>query len=68
MDAVIDAAILRTALIDYRADALRMLNKYPEQFGKTAPDAIASIDAALLAIEGNITTVRLTPNTCNPNR
>lgn len=62
----LSATTLRTALVDYRAELLRMLNKYPSTF--TANDvAIDEIDRVLLSIEGNVTTVNVTPATCNPN-
>jgi hypothetical protein len=63
----LSATTLRTALVDYRAELLRMLNKYPSTFAANDV-AIDEIDRVLLSIEGNITTVNVTPSTCNPNR
>ena len=63
----INATTLRTALVDYRAELLRMMNKYPSRFASNDA-AIDEIDRVLLSIEGNITTVNVTPATCNPNR
>jgi hypothetical protein len=63
----LSATTLRTALIDYRAELLRMLNKYPSTFA-TNDVAIDEIDRVLLSIEGNILTVNVTSATCNPNR
>ena len=57
---------LRTALVDYRVELLRMMAKYPMTYcGNEA--VIKEIDDVLLSIEGNITTVCVTPNTCNAN-
>lgn len=63
----LNATTLRTALVDYRAELLRMMNKYPSTFASNDA-AIDEIDRVLLSIEGNITTVNVTPTTCNPNR
>ena len=57
---------LRTALVDYRAELMRMMIKYPMTYcGHKS--IIQEIDDVLMSIEGNITTVCVTPNTCNPN-
>jgi len=63
----LNATTLRTALVYYRAELLRMMNKYPSRFANNDA-AIDEIDRVLLSIEGNITTVNVTPATCNPNR
>ena len=62
----IDATTLRTALVDYRTELLYLRNKYPSVYD-THDAAIKEIDDVLLSIEGNITTVNVTPSTCNPN-
>lgn len=54
---------IRTALIDYRALLLRLVNTYPDTY-KQSPQLIAEIDDALLSIEGNITQVAIVPMTC----
>lgn len=63
----LNATTLRMALIDYREVLLRMLNKHPDTFDSNN-ETINEIDRVLLSIEGNITTVNVTPATCNPNR
>jgi len=55
---------IRTALVDYRAQLLRLVNTYPETFKHTHPALIQSIDDALLSIEGNIQEVGIVPLTC----
>lgn len=61
----LSSTTVRIALIDYRADLIRMQCKYPARFNtKEVDDAIKSIDEALMEIEGNITTVSITPATC----
>ncbi len=62
----ISATTIRTALVDYRAELMRMGWKYPEQF-KDNDRLVKEIDSVLLSIDGNVTTVAVTPNTCNPN-
>lgn len=63
----LNATTLRTALVDYRAELLRMMNKYPSTFASNN-ETIDEIDRVLLFIGSNITTVNVTPATCNPNR
>ena len=58
---------LRTALIDYRAEMLRLADSFPNVYETVYRKAAREIDAVLLSIEGNVTTVVVTPNTCNPN-
>jgi hypothetical protein len=62
----LSSTTLRTALVDYRAELMRMAWKYPDQF-KNNDKAIKEIDDVLLSIEGNITLVGVTPLACNPN-
>ena len=57
---------IRTALVDYRAELLRLMVKYPMTYCGNR-EIIKEIDDVLLSIEGNITTVCVTPNTCNTN-
>ena len=63
---ILQANTLRTALIDYKAELLRLINLYPTVY-KDNDQAIDEIDKILVSIEGNITTVDITPATCNPN-
>lgn len=62
--AVLPSTTIRTALVDYRAMLIRLNNTYPETFRHTHPQLIAQIDSALMEIEGNITTVQITPCAC----
>jgi len=62
--ATLASATLRTALVDYRAELLRMTAKRPEIFGAYHDQIIKQIDDALLEIEGSITSVEITPLTC----
>lgn len=63
----LSSTTLRTALVDYRAEALRLGNKYPQLY-ESSDTIIKEIDKVLLSIEGNIASVDITPATCNPNR
>ena len=62
--ATLTSSTLRTALVDYRAELLRMTAKRPEVFGAYHEQIIKQIDDALLEIEGNITSVEITPLAC----
>jgi hypothetical protein len=63
---ILQATTLRTALIDYKAELLRLINLYPAVY-KDNDQAIEEIDKILVSIEGNITTVDINFATCNPN-
>lgn len=63
---ILQATTLRTALIDYKAELLRLINLYPAVY-KDNDQAIDEIDKILVSIDGNITTVDINPATCNPN-
>ena len=65
MTAILSATTVRTALIDYRAELIRMQTKYPQIYENSA--VIKSIDDALLSTEGNITEVMISPITCKLN-
>lgn len=67
MSAILSAATVRTALVDYRAELIRMQIKYPQVYKENSA-VIESIDDALLSIEGNITEVMISPITCKLNR
>lgn len=63
----INASTIRTALITYRGELLKLSHKYPDQFRDCGP-TIDKIDDVLLSIEGNINTVSIAPATCNSLR
>ena len=62
--ATLTSSTLRTALVDYRAELLRMTAKRPEIFGAYHDQLIAQIDDVLLEIEGNISSVSIMPLAC----
>ena len=62
--ATLTSSTLRTALVDYRAELLRMTAKRPEIFGVYHGRLIAQIDDVLLEIEGNISSVLIMPLAC----
>lgn len=62
----LQAATLRTALIDYRSELIRLLNNYPVIYADNKK-VISELDAALVSIEGNILTVNISPATCITN-
>lgn len=55
---------LRTALVDYRAELIRLSVKLPQTFKNTNDKIIAELDAVLLGIEGNISRVSIAPLSC----
>jgi len=63
---ILSSTTVRTALVDYRAELIRMQIKYP-QVCKENSAVIKSIDDVLLSIEGNITHVMISTATCNAN-
>ena len=63
---ILSSTTIRTALVDYRAELIRMQIKYPQVY-KENNAVIKSIDDALLSIEGNITHVMISAVTCNAN-
>lgn len=63
--AILSSTTVRTALIDYRAELIRMQVKYPTRFKNE--QIIKDIDDALYEIEGNITNVMISAATCNAN-
>lgn len=64
--AILSSTTVRTALIDYRAELVRLQNKYPDVYSISDhhEKIIKSIDDALYAIEGNFDSVVIYPNTC----
>lgn len=62
---ILSSTTIRTALVDYRAELIRMQIKYPSSFNNEEHDKlIKSIDDILCEIEGSITHVTITPNSC----
>lgn len=55
---------LRTALVDYRAELIRLSVRFPETFKNTNDKTIAELDAVLLSIEGNLDRIAITPLSC----
>lgn len=66
MPATLHATVLRSSLIDYRSELLRLQNQYSKHFKNH--QTIKDIDNALLELEGNVTTVTISADTCNPLR
>jgi hypothetical protein len=62
--ATLTSSTLRTALVDYRAELLRLTVKRPEIYGEYHQGIIAQIDAALLEIEGSVQSVLISPLAC----
>lgn len=56
---------LRTALVDYRAELIRLSVKFPQTFKDTNDKTISELDAVLLSIEGNISRVAVVPVSCS---
>lgn len=56
---------LRTALVDYRAELIRLSVKFPQTFKDTNDKTIAELDAVLLSIEGNVSRVSIAPLSCS---
>lgn len=62
----LQATTLRTALIDYRAELIRLLKHFPTIYADNSK-VISEIDAALVSMEGNIQTINLIPASCKAN-
>lgn len=65
--ATLTSTTIRTALVDYRAELLRLTVKRPEIYGEYHQGIIAQIDATLLEIEGNFDSVFIAPFSCGLN-
>lgn len=64
----LSATTLRIALIDYRAELIRMQLKFPSSFKNAEHDSlIESIDNVIYEIDGNITEVMISPVACKAN-
>lgn len=60
---ILSSTTIRTALVDYRAELIRMQIKYPQVYEENSA-VIKSIDDALLSIEGNIQHVMISAHSC----
>ena len=60
----LSSTTIRTALVDYRAELIRLSVKFPETFKSINDQTIAELDAVLLSIEGNVTRISITPLIC----
>jgi hypothetical protein len=60
----LSSTTIRTALVDYRAELIRLSVKFPETFKSVNDQTIAELDAVLLSIEGNVTRISITPLIC----
>ena len=63
---ILSSTTIRTALVDYRAELIRMQIKYPQVYKENSA-IIKSIDDALYEIEGNIAEVMISAATCKTN-
>ena len=62
---ILSSTTVRTALVDYRAELIRMQIKYPSSFKNEEHDKlIKSIDDALYEIEGNVEHVMISAHSC----
>jgi hypothetical protein len=62
--ATLPTSEIRTALISWKGELLKLAVDFPEHFTASIVEArLDAMDAALLAIDGS-TTVTLTPATC----
>jgi len=62
--ATLTSTTIRTALVDYRAELLRLATKFPSTMSDSCAKTIQEIDNALLEIEGNIISVAIVPSAC----
>ena len=60
---ILSSTTIRTALVDYRAELIRMQVKYPQVYKENSA-VIKSIDDALLSIEGNVEHVMISAHSC----
>lgn len=66
--AKLSSTTLRIALVDYRAELIRMQVKFPSSFNNAEHDSlIKSIDEVLCEIDGNIAEVMISPAACKAN-
>ncbi len=62
--ATLTSTTIRTALVDYRAELLRLARKFPSTMNDSCSKTIQEIANALLEIEGNIISVAIVPSAC----
>lgn len=60
---ILSSTTIRTALVDYRAELIRMQIKHPQVYKENSA-VIKSIDDALLSIEGNVQHVMISAHSC----
>lgn len=60
---ILSSATIRTALVDYRAELIRMQIKFPQVYKENSV-IIKSIDDTLLSIEGNVEHVMISAHSC----
>ena len=60
---ILSSTTIRTALVDYRAELIRMQIKFPQVYKENSA-VIKSIDDALLSIEGNVQHVMISAHSC----
>ena len=60
---ILSSTTIRTALVDYRAELIRMQIKFPQVYKENSA-IIKSIDDALLSIEGNVEHVMISAHSC----
>lgn len=60
---VLSSTTIRTALVDYRAELIRMQIKFPQVYKENSA-IIKSIDDALYEIEGNVEHVMISAHSC----
>lgn len=60
---ILSSTTIRTALVDYRAELIRMQIKFPQVYKENSA-VIKSIDDALLSIEGNVEHVMISAHSC----
>lgn len=60
---ILSSTTIRTALVDYRSELIRMQIKYPQVYKENSA-VIKSIDDALLSIEENVKHVMISAHSC----
>ena len=60
---ILSSTTIRTALVDYRAELIRMQIKFPQVYEENSA-VIKSIDDALLSIERNVEHVMISAHSC----
>jgi len=60
---ILSSTTIRTALVDYRAELIRMQIKFPQVYKENSA-VIKSIDDALLSIDANVEHVMISAHSC----